>query len=63
MLNNIDLYPTLHEQKLLQQKAAQHNMSVTEFIAAVIRKAISDKDDKDDTDDTDDTDDSQRINN
>ncbi|WP_180958141.1 plasmid mobilization protein [Psychrobacter sp. 4Bb] len=54
MLNNVDLYPTPHEQELLQQKAAQHNMSVTEFIAAVIRKAISDKDD---------TDDSQRINN
>lgn len=53
MLNNVDLYPTLHEQKLLKQKAAQHNMSVTEFIAAVIRKAISDKGD---------TDDSQRIN-
>ena len=43
MLNNINLYPTQQEQKLLVQKAAQHNMSVAEFIASVIRKAINEE--------------------
>ena len=52
MLNNVDLYPTLYEQELLQKKASQHDMSIAEYVAAIIRKAISD-----------DEDDSQRINN
>jgi|TARA_R110000850_G_scaffold133276_5_gene254417 hypothetical protein len=43
MLNNINLYPTQQEQKLLVQKAAEHNMSVAEFIASVIRKAINEE--------------------
>jgi len=43
MINNVNLYPTIKEQKLLKQKAAQNNMTVEEFIALVIRKAISEK--------------------
>lgn len=40
MLNDINIYPTIHEQELLAQKAAQHNMSVQEFILFTIRIAI-----------------------
>ena len=41
MLNNVDIYPTLQEQELLAQKAAQYNLSVSEFILLVLRRAIN----------------------
>lgn len=40
MLNDINIYPTLEEQKLLQERAAQHNMYLAEFITYIIRKEL-----------------------
>ena len=40
-MNDIMIYPTPHEQRLLQQKAAEHGMAVQEFVAYVIREAIN----------------------
>lgn len=45
MLNNVNIYPTLQEQELLAQKAAQYNLSVSEFILFVLRRAINEKND------------------
>ncbi|MCG3810134.1 hypothetical protein I3252_11655 [Psychrobacter sp. Ps4] len=42
MLNSIIVSPTVYELKLLEQKAAQHNMYVTEYIAYVLRQALTD---------------------
>ena len=40
-MNDIMIYPTPHEQRLLQRKAAEHGMTVQEFVAYVIREAIN----------------------
>ena len=40
-MNDIMIYPTPHEQRLLQQKAAEHGMTVQEFVAYLIREAIN----------------------
>ena len=40
-MKDIMIYPTPHEQRLLQQKAAEHGMTVQEFVAYVIREAIN----------------------
>lgn len=40
MLDNFNIYPTVYEQELLAQEAAQRNMSVQEFILFIIRRAI-----------------------
>ena len=48
MLNNVDIYPTLQEQELLAQKAAQYNLSVSEFILLILRRAISESTSVDD---------------
>lgn len=42
MLNSIIISPTVYEHRLLEQKAAQHNMYVTEYIAYVLRQALTD---------------------
>lgn len=43
MLNDINLYPTLIEQEMLKEKAAQYNMSVNEFIIHILRKALTER--------------------
>lgn len=40
-MNDIMIYPTPHEQRLLQQKADEYGMTVQEFIAYLIREAIT----------------------
>lgn len=40
MLNDINIYPTLEEQMLLKERAAQHNMYLEEFITYIIRKEL-----------------------
>lgn len=40
-MHDIMIYPTPHEQRLLQQKADEHGMSVDEFVAYLIRQAIT----------------------
>ena len=39
-MKDITLYPTPHEQRLLQQKADEYGMSINDFVAYLIRKAI-----------------------
>ncbi|WP_156623568.1 hypothetical protein [Faucicola atlantae] len=39
-MNDVIIYPTPHEQRLLQQKADENGMTVQEFIAYLIREAI-----------------------
>lgn len=43
MLNDINLYPTLIEQEMLKEKAAQLNMNVSEFIIYIIHRALTEK--------------------
>lgn len=42
MLNNIIIYPTAYEHKLLEQKAEQNGMYIQEYIAYVLRQALTD---------------------
>lgn len=41
MPRDINIYPTPAEQRLLSQKAAEYGMSVEEFVAYVLRQALT----------------------
>ena len=44
MSNDIYIHPTPVEQRLLERKAAEHGVSVGEFIAWALRQALAEKD-------------------
>ena len=44
MSNDIYIYPTPVEQLLLERKAAEHGVSVDEFIAWALRQALAETD-------------------
>lgn len=41
MPHDINIYPTPAEQRLLAKKAAEYGMSIDEFVAYVLRQALT----------------------
>lgn len=40
-MHDVYIYPSPEEQRLLEQKASEHNMTVDDFVAWLLRQALN----------------------